>query len=346
MLLWVGRRECSRQSERGGDRVTTRQAILATAFALLLTSCGRSDASGIYVSASDRGVSLVQLVQTKDGVLTGRLQEVSVRANGEVEDQSVNLDGAVSKHDLLLKSSSAWYGGLTATGRFTNDGITLTGSGFTLRARRSSFEKYQTAVAHLQSVAANDRQRIADARAAQIAQEVQTRANKVQAQAIQDAADKTTRIKAASVELRNSTVRLSSEIAAAPDFGRQSAANTALIAKMMRVAATVSSNERDQMVEEANQVVAATNQIEVARSQYAMELNQIVQQAGPLAQQVQQFCGSPEGSQFSQPCIDAKAAAAEFFSALDHGRSSFNGYKQTVQSELAKQSAMVQRMGG
>jgi len=65
-----------------------------------------------------------------------------------------------------------------------------------------------------------------------------------------------------------------------------------------------------------------------------------------IAAQLQQFCDSPRGAQFAQPCGPAKAAAADFQATLARGRDHFLGYKQAVQDELARQSAMIQRMGG
>jgi len=318
--------------------------------ALLLVSCGRPDASGIYLHTSDREVALVQLVEAKDGKVSGRLEDVTIATNGTVNDQATAMDGEASGHDLMLKPASAWYGGVNASGSFSGNELTLMGTGFTLTAQKSSLGSYQAAVANLQSVAARQRQQIASAQAAQ---EAQTRAAQqvqaeqtAQAQAFQDAASKTAAIENATVQLRNDTMRLSAGIANCPDFGQRSAANTSRIAKMMEVAPTVSDVQRNQLIVAANQVEVGTNQIEVARSQYAIALNQIVQQAGPLAEQLLGFCGSTQGAQFAQPCGPAKAAAVDYQASLARGKSAFLGYKQAVQDELARQSAMIQRMGG
>lgn len=307
--------------------------------ALLLASCGQPDASGIYLATSDRRVTLVQIVETKDGGLTGRLEQVSVDADGTVKDQTIPLDGAASNHDLMFKPTSVWFGGLQASGTFSSDRLTLTGTGFTLEAARSSLENYQLAVAHLQSVAVGDRQRIAVMRADQAAQAASV-------QAARDLADKVASIEAATAQLRNDTAKMNSSVAACPDFGKQSAANTDRIGKMMRIAPTLSDVDRNQLVVAANQVEVGTNQIEVARSQYAIELNQIVLDAAPLVEQLQRACAASQGSQFAQPCVGGNAAAADFQASLARGRNAFVGYKQAVQNELNRQSEMIQRMGG
>jgi hypothetical protein len=96
----------------------------------------------------------------------------------------------------------------------------------------------------------------------------------------------------------------------------------------------------------ANQVEVGTSQIEVARSQYAIGLNQIVQDAAPIADLLERFCGSPQGAQFVEPCVGATAAAADYRASFARDRTSFIGYKQAVQDELNRQTAMIQRMGG
>jgi hypothetical protein len=309
------------------------------AVAASLASCGRPDASGIYLVASDRQVTLVQLVETKEGNVTGRLEQMSIGADGNVIDQATALDGAASQHDLMLKPASAWFGGLSASGTFSGDHLTLAGNGFTIDAQRVPLAAYQKAVAGLQALAAADRKRIADAQAAQAAAAAQ-------AQAARDAADKTARIQATTARLRNDTARMNAAIANCPDFGSRSAANTARIANMLRVAPTLSDFDRNRLVVAANQVEVGTNQIEVARSQYAIALNGIVQDAAPIAQQLTTFCASAEGAQFGQQCADAKTAASDFIASLARGRTAFNGYKQAVQTELDRQAAMIQRMGG
>lgn len=310
--------------------------VCATMF---LVSCGKPNASGIYLAASDHNVTLIQIVENKDGGITGRLEQISINADGTVKDETIPLDGAASGHDLILKPTSVWFGGLQASGTFSSNHLTLTGSGFTIEARISSLENYQAAVAHLQSIAAEDRQRVADARAVQARQAAD-------AKAVADTANKTATIEKDTAQLRDDTAKMNAAIANCPNFHQRAAANTARIAKMLEVATTLSSMQRNQLIVEANQVQVGTNQIEVARSQYAIGLNQIVQDAGPIAEQLKHFCDSPDGAQFSQPCGPAKAAADDFTASFARGRNAFVGYKQSVQDELDRQSALIRQMNG
>jgi hypothetical protein len=333
--------------------VTMRTAATAVCAALLLVSCGRPDASGIYLHAADRRVTLVQLVQAKDGKVSGRLEDVTIGADGSVNDQAVAMDGEASGHDLMLKPGTAWYGGVNASGSFSGNQLALAGAGFALTARKSSLANYQTAVAKLRSLAARRSRQVAVAQSAQQAQAGAARLAQAeqaaQAQTIQDASNKTEAIESATVQLGVDTARLNAGVAQSPNFGQQSAANTARIAGMMQAAPTVSATQRSQLILAANQVEVGTNQIAAARSQYAIALDQIFQHARPIAEQIQAFCGSAQGAQgaqFAQVCGPAKAAAADYQASLTRGRTIFLGYQQAIQDDLARQSAMIQRMGG
>ena len=245
-----------------------------------------------------------------------------------MQDESLPLDGAASNHDMIFKPTSVWYGGLLAGGTFSGDGLTLTGTGFSLRAVRSSLDDYQAAVAHLQSVAGNDRQAIAIAQAAS------------------DVANKTMTIENDATRLRNDTQKMDAGVANCPDFGKQAESNTARIAKMLRAAPMLTGVDRSQLAVEASQIEVETNQIEVARSQYVIGLNQIVQDAASIAGQLRKFCNSSNSVQFAQPCRVAKAEATDFVASLGRGHTAFGRFKQAVEDQLAQQSTMIRRIQG
>jgi hypothetical protein len=314
-----------------------KSAAISVSAAILLASCGHPDASGIYVSASDRQVTLIQLVETKDGTLTGRAEELSIDTNGDVKDHIIPLDGAASDGNLVFKPTSVWFGGLQATGSLTSNGLSLTTDGNTFVIARSNIENYQAAVAHLREVAARERQKITDAKVAQATREAQLKE-------IRAVADKIVAIDNAMTRLRSDTERMNKGLANSPDFGARSAANTTRIERMLKVAQTLSGSQRGQLSVEASQIEVDTNQIEVARSQYAIELNQLVQDAGPIADQVENFCNSPQGAQFVKPCGPAMTAAADYRASLARGRISFGGYKQAVQNEISRQDALIRQI--
>ena len=256
-----------------------------------------------------------------------------------MNDQTVNLDGAAAQHGLVLKPTSEWFGGLSATGSFTRDTLTLSHNGQALQARRASLEAYQKAVARLQAKATAERRQASEARLKRLEQQAQ-------ATALGNAADKNGRLRAATLQLRDDADRLDKGVEAAPDYGRQSANNTAKIEQLARLASSAPRSQRGPLGAQAYQVTVGTNQIEVARSQYAIGLDAIVQQGSPLSTDVLRFCDSPGGAPFAGSCGPAKAAATSFQSAVVHGVTVFRGYKQTIQTELHRQSAIAQKIGG
>jgi hypothetical protein len=311
----------------------------AIAGALVLASCGRPDASGVYLSKSDRQAALIQLVQNKDGVITGRVEVIAIGPGGTVNIESANLDGAASNHDVVFKPATAWLGGVSASGSFKGDRLIISRNGSEVTARKASLDQFQKAVAQLKAKAAEERHLVAEAQAKQAAQAAQ-------ASAFQDAADKATKLQQATVELQADAAKLNEAVSAAPDFGQRSADNTARIVKMAQLAPTLSNGDRSRLAVSADQIIVGTNQIDVARTQYAIGLNQIVARAAPIATAVERFCDTPQANEFGQLCAQAKAAATDFESAVVHGSSVFKGYKQTVQTQLSRQSQIARKIGG
>ncbi|HEY4030958.1 MAG TPA: hypothetical protein VGM25_11485 [Caulobacteraceae bacterium] len=307
--------------------------------AMMLASCGRPDSTGVYLSKSDREVDLIQLAQAKDGAVTGRLEVISVGQGGVVNDRSAKLDGAASKHDLVFKPTDAWFGGVAGSGAFDRGSLTISHNGSELKARKGSLDEFQKLVGQLNARATMERHRADETKADRAAQVAQ-------AAAIKDAGDKAARLQEAAAQLRADAAKLNDAVAAAPDFGQQSVGNTARIGQMAQSAATLSRKERGRLSAQANQVIVGTNQIDVARTQYAVGLNQIIQHASPIATDVERFCDTPQASPFAKACAEAKTAATGFESALVRASVMFKGYKQTVQTELARQNQLAGRIGG
>ncbi len=306
---------------------------LAIAGAMLAASCGRPDASGVYLSKSDSEAVLIRLTQAKDGAVTGRIEVIAIGPDGVVNDDSATLDGVASKHDLAFKPAKVWLGGVGGSGSFTRDGLTIRHNGLDVTARKASLDDFQKAVAQLKAKVAKERRQVADAQATQAEQGDG-------AAAFGEAADKGAKLQQATAELRADAAKLNDAVSAAPDFGRQSADNTA------RIAGMASGGDRARLAASANQVIIETNQIDVARTRYAIGLDQIVARAAPIATAVQRFCDTPQAQPFGRPCAEGKAAATDFESALVRASTVFRGYKQTVQTELSRQNQIARKIGG
>lgn len=304
---------------------------------LFLAACGKPDASGIYVYSTDREVVMVQLMQSADGKLTGRLQSDAINTDGTTAEKSASADGAVSGHDLLLKPSSIWYGGVQATGTFKGDTLTLAGTGFTLQATRATLEDYQQAVARLQSMAANQRQQWAKQKAADAAQQAEADAERAVAAKVQQ-------VSRATSQMRTDTSRLSDALDRSPDFAQMATTNTAKVVRMVHAAPTLSSVARGQLSVAANQVEVGTNQIEVARSQYALGLNQLVDDVKDNALEAVRLCGEGHPSQLDGPCDTFKSAMTDFKAVFGRGKATFMPYKAQVQAEIDKQDEMIRQI--
>jgi len=311
--------------------------ILAFCLAIVLASCGNPEVSGIYLHASDRKVILVQLVEAKDGTVTGRLEEVTISDRGVVSDKTIPLDGVASDENIVFKPVSAWFGGLQASGTVNSNVLSIVGSGTQLSIRRSNLEEYKAAIARLHGVAETDRKRIVEndlaiARRASLASAIQAVENRKAA--LEDAA----------LRLREESARLQQVLSKSPDFTQAAANNTGRIARMLQAAGRLSEGQRSQLAVEASQIEVGTNQIEVARSQFAYGLNDIVGRAGQAAQQVMLFCKSPPGAQSTAPCANAKAAEEDFRATIANGEKTFGRHKLGVQGEIEKQQELIRRI--
>ena len=297
-----------------------RPVLVIVLGATALAACGRPDASGLYLAKSDRQITWVQLSQTKDGAVGGRLEQISIGPGGLIDEQATPLDGTAANHDLMLKPIGA--------GSFSHDSLELNGKTLTVKARRASLKDFQTAMARLEHAAAAERRRVTEAQARQAA-------SAVQAEGIATAPDKAARIDAVAAELVIDAAKLNAGVAGAPDFALEAAQNTARMAKMAPGQAA-----------SANPLIVSTNQIEVARTQYAAALNQTAQRGAPLATEVLRFCGSAQAAPLAGPCAKASAAATDFQAALVHAVVVFTGAKRAIQADLFSQNEMLRKMGG
>ena len=332
-------------------------ALALTVSAAALSSCGRPDNSGIFVSTSERQVTLIQLVQTKDGHLAGRFEDVRIKSGGAVNDTVTTIDGAASENELTLmfKPVSFVDAGLTATGKVSGDTLVLTARGLSVKAKRASLESYQAAIQHLQAIAAAEQKnaaaeqaaeqaRLAELRAAQQVRDDAARAEAVEAARLQGIADKDAKLVAATSDLRRQTAVLDTALGAVPDYGRLAEVNSEKVARLLRAAPGLSPVDRSQLAVEGNGVVIETNGLEIDRNQKRIEANQIVQSAGALAIEIAKFCGSVEGAQHTGSCKAANPAVANFQTSLARGRTLFATLAQRIKDNAERQRRMVSQI--
>lgn len=212
----------------------------ALSAAILLAGCGKPNASGIYVSSTINEVVMIQLIQTDDGKLTGRLEDTTVGPDGAINNKAVSADGAVSNNDILLRPASVWLGGMQASGSFDRSTLKLTFDGGSLNAERSDLNKYQIALAHLQTSASDKQVQVAAAKAAGIVRQAEIAFN----QNISTTRDK---IQMSALQIRSDTQNLENGLNHSPNFGQFAKDDTAKISSMMQYIPNISDFKRNQI---------------------------------------------------------------------------------------------------
>jgi hypothetical protein len=122
--------------------------------AILLTGCQRG-VSGTYVAKFTNGVDWLQLVKTPDNHLSGQLVELTLQADGRIDQKNTTVAGAFDGGTVIL--SSAGIFGMqagTLSGNLDGNKLTLTGQQLTpVVLNRSNFDEYQSEVKALNAKA-------------------------------------------------------------------------------------------------------------------------------------------------------------------------------------------------
>jgi hypothetical protein len=87
--------------------------------------------SGTYVASSPDAAFLLQIVETTDGQLTGRYEDVALKPSGELADNNAALSGAVNGGTVVatLKPTELLSASITVSGTFDGKTLHLTGGG-------------------------------------------------------------------------------------------------------------------------------------------------------------------------------------------------------------------------
>lgn len=294
---------------------------------ILLTACGsQPDASGMYVAADENSVLFVQLVQADGGKLNGRIEFSSVGEDGTLKRNQVPEDGSISGHDVLLRGTSFWTGGMDASGTLSGQTLHLMTNGQSMDVRRSSPGEYEKALARLSATSAARRQSIAAA------------------QRLGETASAQIQLDHLGQRLSTDTEKLQAAIGDMPAFAKRAAANTARLQQMVSTASSRPS-DASQLSVAGNQIEVDTNQIEVSRAQYALLLNGIVDDGTAAAAGAERLCGSPPPDALRQRCAAVRSAADAFRQMVGAGRPKFLPVKQQLEAELQQQSKLLEQIG-
>ena len=123
--------------------------------AVPIASASAAGLSGTYVGKGNNGAFLVQIVETADGLLTGRYEQVVLQPTGEINDMNASITGAADGQTVVvtIKPSVLFSGSMAASGTIQGGLLHLTGGGngsnLTLNLIRSDEAEFRAQIAAL-----------------------------------------------------------------------------------------------------------------------------------------------------------------------------------------------------
>ena len=138
--------------------------------------------SGVYVGASADNVELVQIIQTPDGRIAGRIEDVTLSKDGAIQDNSIVVEGAGDGRQITLSPKSILMSGNVpgASGFLDGNLLDLSWQGGHRILQRADAYAFEAAVSVLrersvQLIADRDARNSAAAKAAAIQNLLQSR---------------------------------------------------------------------------------------------------------------------------------------------------------------------------
>ena len=131
------------------------RGILLCGLAIPLAPASAEGLSGTYVGKASNGAFLVQLVETGDGHLTGRYEQVLLQPEGKIDDLNAGITGAADGQTVVvtIKPSEFLSGTIAASGTIEGRLLHLSGGGnggsLNLNLLRSDEEDFRAQVASL-----------------------------------------------------------------------------------------------------------------------------------------------------------------------------------------------------
>ncbi len=269
--------------------------ILLCSLVMSNAPASAEDLSGTYVGKANNGAVLVQLVETGDGHLTGRYEQVLLQPSGKIDDMNAVITGAVDGRTVVatIKPSEFLSGNIAASGTIEGRLLHLSGGGYggnlNLNLLRSDEADFRAQVASLTEQA----RQINDAR---LRQEAAQRQAKIEA-------DQLANLQSLTQRMITFTTKAD---AALPKFARVEQRYHNITQRMRGALA------REQSIYGGGQASVARDQISVAINQAAIEANQFHIGIGSSYQSFDFQVGQleRESASANQGCRGARAATA------------------------------------
>lgn len=129
-----------------------RRVYLICALAVIVVPAqADSELSGTYVGQGQSGAFLLQVVETLDGHVRGRYEQVLLDDTGKIEDTNAAVDGASGGGTVVLsiKFDGLLVSAISASGSLESGRLHLTGSNLALNLARSDEADFRRQVAAL-----------------------------------------------------------------------------------------------------------------------------------------------------------------------------------------------------
>src|SRR5580704_16079167 len=103
--------------------------IMIIVCGLLVVRPAWADLSGTYVGKSPTLAVMAQIVETSGGNLTGRYEQVTLQADGKIEDMNAMIAGAVNGETVVMtiKTADFFAASIPVSGTFRGGVLHLTG---------------------------------------------------------------------------------------------------------------------------------------------------------------------------------------------------------------------------
>jgi hypothetical protein len=130
----------------------SRRLLIVCSFLALTNPAFADGASGTYVGKGTNSAFFLQIVETSDGRLTGRYEQILLEPNGKLDDTNAAITGAVDGQTIVvtIKPPGLLADSLTASGTLEGRMLHLTGSnGLTLNLVKSDEADFRAQLAVL-----------------------------------------------------------------------------------------------------------------------------------------------------------------------------------------------------
>lgn len=262
---------------------------------LPIAPASAEDLSGTYISKTSNGAFLVQLVETRDGHLTGRYEQVLLQAGGKINDVNAVISGAAGGQTVVvtIKPSEFLSVAIAASGTIEGRLLHLSGGGngasLNLNLIRSDEADFRAQVAALTEQARQ-------INSARLQQEAARRRANIEAEQLANLKSLTQQM----------TVFTAKADAGLPKFAPVEQRYHDITQHMR------SDLAREQSIYGSGRASVARGQISVAINQAAIQANQIHIGVGSSYQTFESDSGqlNREAAAASQSCRSAHATAA------------------------------------